>query len=86
MTPDLPARPRLTRRLLRLLRLLGAGHGNQAIADRIGIHEVTVGQNIARLRRRLGARSTRHAITLGCAWGYIDAGAVAAGADGYLYV
>lgn len=52
-------RPLLDREDERLLRLVAEGRSAAAIARDLGLHPRTVQRRLARLRRRLGVRTTR---------------------------
>jgi len=63
---DLPQadRPTLSRRQIEVLRLLGSGHSNKAIANLLGISEFTVRGHVQQILRALDTSSRAQAVYL----------------------
>ncbi|HWK29830.1 MAG TPA: response regulator transcription factor [Solirubrobacter sp.] len=70
VSPTIPAaaageRPELSPKQLEVLRLVARGFERRQIAEDLGIGDETVKSHLAALRRRLGARTSAHAVALG---------------------
>lgn len=69
ISPTLPAaaeeRPELSPKQIEVLRLVALGLERRQIAEDLGIGDETVKSHLAELRRRLGARTSAHAVALG---------------------
>lgn len=74
MTGPLP----LTEQHVRILTHLAAGDDRRHVAAALGIAEVTVDGHLKRIRARMGAVSTLHAVCLAVATGIVPADAVTA--------
>jgi DNA-binding NarL/FixJ family response regulator len=55
----------LSPKQLTVLRLLAQGLGRKQMAERMGVGEETVKTHLAEARRKLGARTSAHAVAIG---------------------
>lgn len=62
-----PPYPELSPKQLAVLRLLAFGFERRQIAEQLGIGDETVKSHLTELRRKLGARTSAHAVALGLA-------------------
>lgn len=66
----------LTERELRVLELTAQGHASQRIGTMLGLTENTVLTYRKRIRVKLGAACSAHAVAIGFVKGYLDAAKV----------
>ncbi|MEV6010488.1 LuxR C-terminal-related transcriptional regulator [Streptomyces sp. NPDC051976] len=65
---DRSALQTLTPREREVLRVLGLGEGNRALANRLGIAERTVKAHLTSITRKLGLRSRVEAVLVSLEW------------------
>jgi DNA-binding NarL/FixJ family response regulator len=69
---DHAAEDQLSSREIEVLRLVGAGHPNKQIADKLSIGETTVKNHISNILSKLGANDRTHAVTIALQRGIIE--------------
>jgi DNA-binding NarL/FixJ family response regulator len=69
---DHAAEDQLSSREIEVLRLIGAGHPNKQIADKLSIGETTVKNHISNILSKLGANDRTHAVTIALQRGIIE--------------
>jgi len=76
-----PSATDLTERECEVLRMVGRGHSNGEVADRLGLSVETVKSHMRRVLGKLGARNRCHAVTLAYEFGVFTPGSPAAMED-----
>ena len=73
----------LSRREVRLLKMVGEGYGNEEIADRLKLAPATVRNGVARIRSKLGMDSRNKLISYAAKWGFLigDEGSTSCNVD-----
>lgn len=69
-----PSATDLTAREREILRMVGRGHSNGEVADRLGLSVETVKSHVRRVLGKLGARNRCHAVALAYEYGVFTPG------------